>query len=74
LRFLFKFDQNDIGGGYLKSKSVTQFVRTVYSSEELTELVAYTKQAGGVVLGTYSNRAGAGISVKIQVPADNRKE
>jgi hypothetical protein len=48
---------------------VTQFVQTIHSTEELTELFVYVEQQGGQIIGTYSLRNGAGISVKYQIPA-----
>jgi hypothetical protein len=49
---------------------VTQYVRAVHSTEELTELFGYVAENGGQILGTYSLTAGQGISVKFQLPND----
>ncbi|CAN7227165.1 hypothetical protein [Rossellomorea sp. LjRoot5] len=55
---------------------VNRLMTTVYSTEEVTALFDYVKQQGGQIVATQSLRAGAGISVTMEIPAasENRKE
>ncbi|WP_161493907.1 hypothetical protein [Virgibacillus necropolis] len=54
-------------------KTITQVNRTVYSTEELTELIAAVEQQGGNITRTTSLRNGAGISVEIELNENTRQ-
>lgn len=54
-------------------KQVTQFTRTVYSTESFVDLQRRVSEAGARIIGTTSLRDGAGISVTIEIDGDKRQ-
>lgn len=57
----------------MEKKSIHRVVKTVYSTEELTELQRYVNQAGGRIIGTGTAEGGA-ISVTIEVNSDKWRD
>ncbi|WP_428909050.1 hypothetical protein [Niallia sp. Krafla_26] len=54
-------------------KTVTQFTRTVYSTEEFNDLQRYAEQAGATIVGTKAMSDGRGITVYLEMDGDKRQ-
>lgn len=56
-----------------EQKTLVQFTRTVYNTEEFNDLQRYAEQAGARIISTTALRDGNGITVLLEIGENKRQ-